>query len=144
MVQACSYHLLKTASCESSPALRAYTEVMVTAAAPVDPQDSTRNYTPSSVEALIQGLSTPILANTDLAAAAAELDAARLRLLDGVETVAATEHRLEAQVREYNSAHDFTPVPVHSIRAEEVRRRGSHLGAEMGNNANPAAPPGFR
>ena len=104
---------------------------MVTAAAPLDPQGSTRNNTSSSVEALIQGLSTPIIANTD-PAAAAELDAARLRLLDGVETIAATERRLEAQVREYNNAHGFTPVPVHSSRVEEVRRRGGNLGSEMG------------
>ena len=90
MVQACSDRLLEMASCESSPALRAYAEVMVTTAAPLDPQDNTRNNTPSSVEALIRGLYTPILANTDPAAAAAELDAARLRLLNGVETVAAT------------------------------------------------------
>ena len=49
------------AGCESSPALHAYAEVMVTAAAPLDPQGSTHNNTPSSVEALIRGLSTPIL-----------------------------------------------------------------------------------
>ena len=142
VVQACTDRFLETASCKRSPALRAYAEVMVTTAAPVDPQGSTRN-TPSSVEALIQGLSAPILANTDPAAAAAELDATRIHLLSGVETVAATEHRLEAQVREYNTAHGFTPVPVHSSRTEEVRRRGGHLGAEM-DNADPAAPPGFR
>ena len=116
---------------------------MVTAAAPVDPQGCTHNNTPSSVEALIRGISTPILASTDPTSAVVELDAARLRLLDGVETIAATERRLEAQVREYNIAHGFTPVPVHSGRTEEVRRRGGHLGAEM-DNADLAAPPGFR
>ena len=50
---------------------------------------------------------------------------------------------MEAQVREYNTAHGFTPMPVHSSRTEEVRHRGGHLGTEMDNNANPAAPPGF-
>ena len=53
VVQACSDRLLETASCKSSPALRAYAEVMVTTAAPLDPQGSTHNNTPSSVEALI-------------------------------------------------------------------------------------------
>ena len=49
MVQAYSDRLLEMVSCESSPALRAYAELMVATAAPVNPQGSTRNNTPSSV-----------------------------------------------------------------------------------------------
>src|SRR5664279_4060013 len=93
---------------------------------------------------MLQGLSTPIAPNADPAATAADLEPARLRVLQGAASIAATQCQLEATVREYNSAHGFTPVPNQPSWLDEVRRRGGGLGGELGHDGEPATPPGFR
>ena len=71
---------------------------------------------------MLQGLVTPIAADADPAQAAIILEQTRQRLLSSAHGVAATHRRMEAQVREYNFAHGFTPIAVEPNPRGNVRR----------------------
>ena len=70
---------------------------------------------------MLEELTTPIEPGMDPEAAAASLELARQRLVDSAKSVASTQRRMEAQVREFNVVHNFTLVPVEPSRMGDVR-----------------------
>ena len=92
---------------------------------------------------MLQGLVTPIAADADPAQAAILLEQACKCLLSSAQGVAATHRRMEAQVREYNFAHGFTPIAVEPNRQGNVRRNlGNEMAGGPAPDAEPAGPAG--
>jgi len=92
---------------------------------------ASRQVVAEALDTVLQDLRTPINPSVNPATAAAELDAARQRILYEAETVAASQRRLEASLREFNHVHGGTPAAAGPSRLGQVQRRGGDLGNEM-------------
>lgn len=115
-VHACSDRLPEEAAgYESRAGLRNYAECMVTFNSD-RPEASRTAAARGSVEALVEDLTTPITPDEDPEATTAPLKLTRQHLIDSANNVASTQRRVEAQVREFNTVHNFTPVTVDPSR----------------------------
>ena len=123
--------------CEASIESCVYAEVMVS-----DVASTRQPQVPiDSVQAMLQGLTTPIDAGADPEQAAVLLEQARQRLLSSAHDVAATHLHVEAQVREYNYAHGFTPVVAEPNQRGNIRcNLTGEMAGEPATKAGLAAP----
>ena len=86
---------------------------------------------PSPLQDVIEKLATPVATGIDAALAQAELEEQRKNILLEAREVARIRQELDISMREYNSAHGFTPVANPVSRINEVRARGRDLNLEI-------------
>ena len=88
--------------------------------------------TPSPLQDVIEKLATPVAPSADAALTQVELEEQRQSiLLEAREVARRVRQEFDISMREYNSAHGFTPVANPVSRIEEVRARGRDLNAEI-------------
>ena len=80
--------------------------------------------TPSPLQNVFEKLATPVVPSADAALTQAELEEQRESILLEAIEVARIRQELDISMREYNSAHGFTPVANPVSRINEVRARG--------------------
>ena len=91
---------------------------------------------PNRLAEALDGLRTPITPGDNVATQAADLDAARLRVLEDAQKVADLQRQLEATVHEFNYARGLPP----DGRRTHVRQRGRAVAAATGQDGQPEAP----
>ena len=84
-----------------------------------------------NLEADFELLSTPIAPGADPATAAADLERMRQQIYDKALNLASTQRRLNATIREYNSAHGFEQADRNMEKLNEVKRKGGDLGGAL-------------
>jgi hypothetical protein len=72
-------------------------------------------------------LATPIAQNIDPAAAQAELEATRKKLLSGGADIIRAQRELNLTLREYNAAHGFASVSAQAARVPENQLKARNL-----------------
>ena len=77
--------------------------------------------TPSPLQDVIEKLATPVAPSADAALAQAELEEQRKNILLEAIEVARVRQEFDVSMREYNTAHGFTPVANPVSRMDEVR-----------------------
>ena len=90
---------------------------------------------PPPYEALIEELPVPVTTGVDTHLAEAELEQRRKDLLEQARELSEQKRQFDITLREYNTAHDFTPARDAPSRITEVRRRGRDLRAEIDRDA---------
>ncbi|KAK1600778.1 hypothetical protein QYE76_017989 [Lolium multiflorum] len=83
------------------------------------------------LQAAMSVLARPIAQNIDPAAAQAELEAQRQRLLENGKDIIRAQRELNLTLREYNAAHGFASVSAHQARQPENRLRGRNLEQDL-------------
>ena len=86
---------------------------------------------PSPLQDAIEKLATPVASSAGAALTQAELEVQRKNILLEAREVARVRQEFDISMREYNSAHGFTPVANPVSHIDEVRARGRDLNAEM-------------
>ena len=76
-------------------------------------------------------LATPIAQNIDPAAAQAELEAQRQKMLESGKDIVRAQRELNLTVREYNAAHGFASVSAHAARMPENRLKARNLDQDL-------------
>jgi hypothetical protein len=84
---------------------------------------------------IIDRLLEPVRSGVDPEQTREVLEGSRQALVDEALAMNQERERFNRQLREYEAAHDFTPVVVRPSRVEEVRTRGRNLNAELGKDA---------
>ncbi|KAK1670554.1 hypothetical protein QYE76_058713 [Lolium multiflorum] len=83
------------------------------------------------LQAAMNVLATPIAQNIDPAAAQAELEAQRQKLLSGGADIIRAQRELNLTLREYNAAHGFASVSAQPARIPENRLRARNLDQDL-------------
>ena len=83
------------------------------------------------LQAAMSVLATPIAQNIDPAAAQAELEAQRQKLLSGGADIIRAQRELNLTLREYNAAHGFASVSAQPARVPENRLRARNLDRDL-------------
>ena len=83
------------------------------------------------LQAAMNVLATPIAQNIDPAAAQAELEAQRQKLLENGKDIVRAQRELNLTLREYNAAHGFASVSAHPARQPENRLRARNLDQDL-------------
>ncbi|KAK1670916.1 hypothetical protein QYE76_059075 [Lolium multiflorum] len=83
------------------------------------------------LQAAMNVLATPIAQNIDPAAAQAELEAQRQKLLANGADIVRAQRELNLTLREYNAAHGFASVSAHAARIPENRLKARNLDHDL-------------
>ncbi|KAK1627581.1 hypothetical protein QYE76_001896 [Lolium multiflorum] len=83
------------------------------------------------LQAAMNILATPIAQNIDPAAAQAELEAQRQKMLESGKDIVRAQRELNLTVREYNAAHGFASVSAHAARMPENRLKARNLDQDL-------------
>jgi hypothetical protein len=83
------------------------------------------------LQAAMNVLATPIAQNIDPAAAQAELEAQRQKMLESGKDIVRAQRELNLTVREYNAAHGFASVSAHAARMPENRLKARNLDQDL-------------
>ncbi|KAK1618266.1 hypothetical protein QYE76_023783 [Lolium multiflorum] len=83
------------------------------------------------LQAAMSVLATPIAQNIDPAAAQAEVEAQRQKLLENGKDIVRAQRELNLTLREYNAAHGFASVSAQAARIPENRLRARNLDQDL-------------
>ena len=105
---------------------------------PLERPENIRMAASSPLRETIQKIADPVVASADPVQARAELEAARLNMLEVANQVQRAQLTFEINQREYNVAHGFTPVTKEPSKLGHVRDRGGRLQAEISKDGRTA------